>query len=108
MPLGTDAFVSPSVTYGPYRPSSTCSARRRRDVDLRDDPLRRLARRERFGAANSCERAFEIDREQIVFALERTIVVAVLDIRTEPSEARDDQLRPTPGGRRARAEAAAA
>ena len=70
-PRRSDAFVSPSVTYGPNRPERSVIILPARGVwptSFADDaawPNRRC-----FGWASSVERALEVDRQQLLLALE--------------------------------------
>ena len=87
------AFVSPSVTYGPKRPS------------LSDDRLpahrvvAELRERRRGGAAAALlrlgeqrERLVERDREQLLLGLERPRLLALLDVRPVAAVRGDDLL----------------
>ena len=62
-------------------------------LDLPDHPLGRLTRRDRFGAASSASARSRSTVKRSSVGFERSVVVAVLDVRTEPAKAGDDRLR---------------
>ena len=93
-PLRSDALVSPSVTYGPKRPSLITI------LASRDRVLAELAqRRGRGGAAAALlglgqDRGglVEGDREQLLLGLDRARVGALLDVRAVAAVLRGDVL----------------
>ena len=101
--LAQGALVSPSVTYGPKRPSLTTIGL----PETGSSPSSRsggaaAARRPRsLGWAKSAERLVERDREQLLLGLQRARVRALLDVRAVAAVLRGDLLavRATPSVR---------
>ena len=93
--LRSEALVSPSVTYGPNRPSLTTIGLLRHRVDAQLPQRRRGGRAPAalLGLGEDRRRLVEGDREQLLLGLQRARVGAPLDVRAVAAVLRGDRPR---------------